>query len=83
MGILAENLRVGRDEVDLVAVHEGERIVVEVKTRRGADPVEQFTARQAVLLRRAAAGIGASRCDLITVSLGTRGVEVRWLQGVC
>lgn len=76
-------MRAGRDEVDLLVVHRGVLVAVEVKARHGAPPIEQFTDEQAVRLRRAAAALGAARCDLITVRAGRRGVEIRWLPGVC
>jgi Holliday junction resolvase-like predicted endonuclease len=81
--VVAVNLRVGRDEVDLVANHDGMRVAVEVKTRCGADPVEQFTVEQAARLRRAASSLGAHRCDLVAVRVEPSGVEIRWLPGVC
>jgi Holliday junction resolvase-like predicted endonuclease len=77
------NHRVGPDEIDLVADHAGGRIAVEVKTRSGADPVDDFTDEQAVYLRRAASALGVQRCDLIAVRVMSTGVEVRWLPGVC
>jgi Holliday junction resolvase-like predicted endonuclease len=81
--IVAENRRIGRDEIDLLAVHAGRHVAVEVKTRIGVDPSAEFTDEQASLLRRAASTVGATRCDLIAVRVGSSGVEVRWLPGVC
>jgi hypothetical protein len=58
-------------------------VAVEVKTRVAADPIEEFSDEQAARLRRAGQAIGTVRCDLITVRPGRRGVEIRWLRGVC
>ena len=58
-------------------------MAVEVKTRIGGDPVELFTPGKAARLQRAAARLGAGRCDLIALRVDRRGAAVRWLQGVC
>ncbi|HSG78625.1 MAG TPA: YraN family protein [Acidimicrobiia bacterium] len=80
---MARNVRLGRDEVDLVARHGSRTVAVEVKTRVGAEPVDAFTSDQAARLRRAAAALGAAvRCDLVTVRLEEDGAVVRWIRDV-
>jgi Holliday junction resolvase-like predicted endonuclease len=81
--VVDRNRRLGFDEIDLLVEHEGRLVAVEVKTRVDADPIEQFTGEQADRLRRAATAAGASRCDLVTVLVGSGGIEVRWILGVC
>lgn len=83
LAVVAENRRTGRDEIDLLAVDAGRLVAVEVKTRIGIDPSVEFTEEQATLLRRAAGSVGAARCDLVAVRVGSPGVEVRWLPAVC
>ena len=81
--MLARNVRVGHDEVDLIIGHAGAVCAVEVKTRAGSDPVEQFTDAQAGRLRRAAGSLRISRCDLVTVRVDRAGITVRWIPAVC
>lgn len=61
----------------------GETIAVEVKTRGAgpADPAERFTPAKAAKVRQAARRLPrrASRIDLVTVSLGDDGVDIRWV----
>ncbi len=64
--ILARRLRVGRDEIDLLAVEPGEAgalVVVEVRARssgRFGSPEESVDRRKVARLYRAAAGLRAS-----------------------
>jgi putative endonuclease len=79
----ARNVRLGPDEIDIVARDGTQTVAVEVKTRIGAEPVDGFTRVQATRLRRAAASLGrAVRCDLVTVRLGDDGAVVRWIRDV-
>ena len=86
--IVGRNLRVGRDEIDLLVSIDGERVVVEVKAAIDADsparPEENFDDAKAGRIRRAAARLDppAWRIDLVTVVFGADGVAVRWLPGV-
>jgi len=64
----------------------GESLVaVEVKTRVGADPVEEFTDLKADRVRRSGGRLARrpQRYDLVTVRVTPAGAEVRWLPGVC
>lgn len=76
---------VGADEIDLLVAWGRLLVAVEVKTRLGGDPADQFTPAKAARFRRAGQGLRPQpgRYDLVTVSAGRRGVEVRWLPGVC
>jgi Holliday junction resolvase-like predicted endonuclease len=86
--IVGRNVRVGRDEIDLLVSIDGERVVVEVKAAIDADtssrPEENFDDAKAGRIRRAAARLDppAWRIDLVTVMFGADGVGVRWLPGV-
>jgi Holliday junction resolvase-like predicted endonuclease len=78
-------LAVGADEIDLLVSWGRLLVAVEVKTRMGGDPADQFTPAKAARFRRAGRGLRPSpgRYDLVTVCAGREGVEVRWLPGVC
>ena len=82
---MARNVVVGADEIDLLVAWGRLLVAVEVKTRLGGDPADQFTAAKAARFRRAGQGLRPrpGRYDLVTVSAGRGGVEVRWLPGVC
>ncbi|GMQ85722.1 MAG: hypothetical protein BMS9Abin07_1290 [Acidimicrobiia bacterium] len=82
--VLDRNLRVGRDEIDLLVSVDGRRVAVEVKTARHEQdrPEENFDQFKERRVRRAAGAVGATRVDLITVVFDTTGARVRWLSDV-
>lgn len=85
--VLARNLRVGRGEIDILAEIDGERAVVEVRSRwaasdaRSPDPLDAFDAAKARQVRKLAASrpARARRVDLITVRFHRDGVDLLWL----
>ena len=85
--VLARNLRVGRGEIDILAEIDGERAVVEVRSRwaasdaRSPDPLDSFDAAKARQVRKLAASLPAParRVDLITVRFHRDGVDLLWL----
>lgn len=85
--VLARNLAVGRGEVDILARIDGERAVVEVRSRWAVgragspDPLHAFDAAKARQVRKLAASppVRAARVDLIVVRFADRGVELLWL----
>ncbi|NQV07758.1 YraN family protein [bacterium] len=82
--IVARNVRIGHDEIDLVADIDGRRVVVEVKTRIGAAAADEFSPEQARRLRRAATSLRprVDRCDLIAVRIGATGATLSWRRAV-
>ena len=78
-------MAVGADEIDLLVAFGGLLVAVEVKTRLGGDPAEEFTPGKEARFRRAGRGLRPmpGRYDLVTVCARRGGVEVRWLPGVC
>ena len=85
--VLARNLRVGRGEIDILAEIDGEKTVVEVRSRwavsysRSPDPLDAFEAAKARQVRKLAASpvARAQRVDLITVRFHRGGVDLLWL----
>ena len=80
---------VGRGEIDLIAVHRGHRVAVEVKTvvAAGSDsirPEDAFTTEKARTVRRLANQLDhrARRVDLVAITLSEAGARVRWLRSV-
>jgi len=83
--VLARNLCLWPGEIDLLVTMGGSLVAVEVKTRVGADPVEEFTDLKADRVRRSGDRMAQrpQRYDLVTVRLTPGGAEVRWLPGAC
>lgn len=89
--IVAQNVRTPFGEIDLLARHRGQLVVVEVKTRRGSgfgSPFEGITPRQQQRLRRAGVSYARSvdwngplRFDAIGVLVGAK-MRVEHLKGV-
>lgn len=83
--IVSRNVRIGRDELDLIVAGQGETIVVEVKcTADGTDPVSAVDDGKLMRLERAARSYQGTidRIDLIAVRLGSGGAEVRWIRSL-
>lgn len=81
--ILDRNVRVGRGEIDLLVLIEGERVAVEVKTALGSSvlPEENFDEAKQRHVRVAARNLAPPvwRIDLVTVRLTGAGATVRWM----
>jgi Holliday junction resolvase-like predicted endonuclease len=78
-------VRVGRGEIDLLVAFGDLRVAVEVKTIQTGgldDPAYTFTSRKAVQVRSLANRLGVSRVDLVAVSIGRAGVDIRWIPEV-
>lgn len=82
--VIGKNLRVGRDEIDILMKLDGELVVVEVKTGAGTGsrPWENYDEEKAARIRRAARALPAHRIDLIAVELTPVGATIRWSPGV-
>ncbi len=82
--VIDRNVRVGRDEIDLVARIDGHTVAVEVKTGLGPGtrPWENFDDDKNARIRRAARALSIRRIDLIAVELTNDGVAIRWLPAV-
>jgi len=81
--VIARNVRILHDEIDLLVRFGSLLVAVEVKTRVGDDPAEELTTVKAARLRRAGARLTPRprRYDLVTVCAAGEGVTVRWLVG--
>jgi len=81
--VLSRNVIVGRGEIDILAVIDGTRSVVEVRSvRQGQEPVDPlgaFDERKSRQVRYLAGRLGAGRVDLVTVSFSPGGVDLHWL----
>lgn len=84
--VVARNVRVGSDEVDLVVDDGGAVAAVEVKcSTNDDDPLEAVDDVKFSRVERAAAALTrrVDRIDLVGVRIGTDQVSIRWLRGVC
>jgi Holliday junction resolvase-like predicted endonuclease len=81
--LIGRNVKVGRGEVDLLAVIAGERTVVEVRSTRQqgepVDPLAAFNEAKARRVRRLANRLGAARVDLIVVNFSSTGIDLHWV----
>jgi len=82
--VIRRNMRVGRDEIDLVVQIGGETVAVEVKAGLGSGtrPWERFDEGKIARLRRATRTLAIRRIDLVTVEFTSANVVVRWLPGI-
>ena len=88
--VLARNVAVGPGEIDILAQKDGERTVVEVRSRWAAgkkgspDLLDAFDAAKARQVKKLTGSLcqRAARVDLITVSFHNEGVDLLWLPRV-
>jgi Holliday junction resolvase-like predicted endonuclease len=79
------NARVGRGEIDLLAIIDGERAAVEVKTviaSASSDPIFNFNADKENQVRALASCLEIWRIDYLGLELSPDGVMVHWLPRV-
>lgn len=83
--VVAQNLRVGRGEVDLLVTFGGVPAAVEVKTsvvrHRDDDPVHRASEMKLGRVRSLAARLQPAvvRVDVVAVSLSEDGATIRWI----
>jgi Holliday junction resolvase-like predicted endonuclease len=81
--VLARNLRVGRGEIDVLALIDRHRSVVEIRSiRQGGeriDPITAFDETKSRQVRQLAGRVGAQRVDLVTVGFSPAGVDLHWV----
>ena len=81
--VIARNLIVGRGEIDVLALIDGIRSVVEIRSvrqgREWIDPISAFDVGKYRQVRSLAAQVGAGRVDLVTVSFSPSGIDLHWL----
>lgn len=84
--ILERNLRLGKDEIDILAADLRETFFVEVKTTTtGKDPFLAIDDAKMDHMYRgmgAMRGVAVRRADVISVELSRWGAQLRWLQRV-
>lgn len=82
MRLVARNVAVAGGELDILALDQGRRLVVEVRTITGpGDPIEAYGPDKAAQVGRLARLIGAERVDLMAIRLGAEAAEIRWVKG--
>ena len=83
--MIGRNVRVGKDELDIVARRGSVTVVAEVKTGTGrSDPIESIDDEKLANILRAIdrLGLHGARVDGIAVEVSRRVVQVRWFEGV-
>lgn len=80
---MGRNVVVDTGEVDIVAVIDGERTAVEVRTITGeGPPTAAFGDVKAARVWKAARLLGCGRVALVAVRLGREGVTIHWVPRV-
>lgn len=80
--VVARNVDVEGGEIDILVLHNGERVAVEVRSVTGReDPLGAFDRGKAAQVSRLAGRVGAGRVDLVAVRLDGRAAELRWVRG--
>lgn len=80
--VVGRNVEIGGGELDLLAIDDGEKVVVEVRSVTGAsDPLQAFDPSKAWKVGRLARLAGADRTDLVAVRLSPEAAEFRWVKG--
>ena len=85
VSVVATNVFVHRDEIDIIYRGSKGLVAIEVKTvTTGVEPFEALTDEKMRRLRRAIAGYGKPivGLDAIGVTIGMSGTEIRWLRGI-
>ncbi|HDH27278.1 MAG TPA: hypothetical protein ENH00_13970 [Actinobacteria bacterium] len=87
--IIDRNVRIGRGEIDLVVERHGTRIAVEVKSTwlgernvDGKDPLDAFDEAKEMQVWSLARHLDVHRVDLVAITFGVEGVQIRWVPGV-
>jgi len=79
---LGSNLEVSGGELDLIAIDQDSKVVVEVRTtRHGSDPIDAVGEAKRRRVTNLARGIGADRVDFIGIRIDRTGFDVHWLPG--
>lgn len=87
LNVVARNVEIDcvdstRGEIDLIAIDDGDRVVVEVRTvTTEGDPIDAIGPSKRRRVRALAGAVGASRVDFVGVRLGADDVLVHWVPG--
>ena len=82
LDVVGRNVEVGRGELDLLALDQGRRVVVEVRAvTADRDPVDAIGPEKRRRVSRLAGAVGASRIDFLGVRIRPDDVVVHWVPG--
>ena len=82
LDVVGRNVEVGRGELDLLAVDQGQRVVVEVRAvTADRDPIDAIGPGKRRRVTRLAGAVGASRVDFLGVRIRPDDVVVHWVPG--
>ena len=82
LDVVCRNVKVGRGELDLLALDRNQRVVVEVRAiTADRDPIDAIGSDKRRRVTRLAGVVGASRIDFLGIRIGPRDVVVHWVPG--
>jgi len=80
--VVATNVRVGRGEIDILAMDGRQRVAVEVRTITGeGEPIDAADPAKREMVRRLARLAGANRVDFVGVRVARDAVTFHWVPG--
>ena len=82
LDVVGRNVKVGRGELDLLALDRRQRVVVEVRAiTANRDPIDAIGPGKRRHVKRLAGAAGASRVDFLGVRIGPDDVVIHWVPG--
>jgi putative endonuclease len=80
--VVATNVRIGRGEIDILALDRRDRVAVEVRTITGdGEPIDAADPAKRETVRRLARLAGANRVDFVGVRVAPDAVTFHWVPG--
>ena len=82
LDVVGRNIELGGGELDLLALDQGQRVVVEVRAvTSDRDPIDAIGPGKRRRVTRLAGAVGASRVDFLGVRIRPDDVVVHWVPG--
>ncbi len=82
LDVVAANLVIDGGEIDILALDNGTRVVVEVRSVTGAgDPIDAVSSGKRRRVRELASRVGAERVDFVGIGIGPHAAVVHWVPG--
>ena len=80
--VVGANVRIARGEIDILAIDQGERVAVEVRTITGeGEPIDAADHSKRNQVHRLARLAGANRVDFVGVRISPEAVTFHWVPG--
>lgn len=82
LSVVATNVRVDRGEIDILALDDGKRVAIEVRTITGnGEPIDAVDPAKRQRVGRLARKAGATRVDFVGVRIEPAAAVFHWVPG--